>query len=222
MPKTVISAKRIQIDKAKARVVMFVAIAAFVTVFSLVSARALLIKRGFVSRVVTEKENTLKILKANNDAANKLESAYKVFNGTPNNLLGGNPTGSGDMDGDNAKIILDALPSQYDFPALTSSIAKMISSQGGSISGISGTDDEVVQSQSSDSSKPIEMPFDVQASSTPEGIQNILETFAKSIRPMNITKLTLTASKDKIDASITAKSYYQPKKTLEIKSKVVK
>lgn len=222
MAKIAISAKRIQIDKAKANVVIFVAAAAFITVFSLVSAKALLGKRSFVSRVVAEKEKTLKTLKSNNEAAAKLEASYKVFNETPNNLLGGNPTGTGDKDGENAVLILDALPGRYDFPALSSSIEKMVNSQGSSIQSISGTDDEVAQSQSSDSSKPIEMSFDVSAKSSPQSIFNIIDTFGKSIRPINITKLSLTASENDLSATISAKSYYQPKKTIQITTKEIR
>ncbi len=223
MPKPTISTKRIKIDKAKANVVLYVAIASFVTVFSLVSAKALLSKRSFGSRVVAEKENTLKVLKSNNEAATELATTYQTFNNTPDNLLGGNPEGSGDKDGDNAKIILDALPSQYDFPALTSSIEKMIKSNGGSLESISGSDDEIAQSIASDSSRPVEIPFQIDAKSSPNGIQNILSTFDKSIRPMTVTKLTLTVEgESSLRASIFAKSYYQPKKILEIKTKEVR
>jgi hypothetical protein len=222
MAKPALSTKRIQIDKSQANMVIFVAIAAFITVFSLVSAKALLGKRSFLSRVVTEKEKTLSTLKSNNDAASKLQASYKVFNDTPNNLLGGNPSGTGDKDGENAELILDALPSRYDFPGLTSSIEKMIKGQGGSIDSITGLDDEIAQGQSVDSSKPIEMPFEVEASSNPDAIQSILKTFGKSIRPINIVKLTLAAEDSKIRTHVTAKSYYQPKKTLEITTKVVK
>lgn len=222
MARPTISTKRIQIDKAKANVVMFVAVAAFLSVFSLVSSKALLTKRSFENRVITEKEKTLKTFKDNNSAAEKLVTAYKTFNGSSDNLLGGNPTGTGEKDGDNAKLVLDALPSRYDFPGLTSSIEKMIRSQGGSLESITGTDDEVAQADSS-AAEPVEMPFQLDAKSSPDGIQRILETFSKSIRPMTITKLTLSAQdSNALNVSITAKSYYQPKKTLQITSKEVK
>lgn len=223
MAKQAISTKRIQIDKAQANVVMFVAVAAFITVFSLVSSKALMGKRGFQNRVITEKEKTLKTLKSNNDAATKLVASFKTFNSGSDNLLGGNPTGTGDKDGDNAKLVLDALPSRYDFPGLTSSVAKMIEGKGGSLEAISGTDDEVAQTSVTDSSKPVEMPFQVDAKSNADGVQGILQTFGKSIRPMTITKLTLSAQdNNSMTVSILAKSYYQPKKTLEIKTKEVK
>src|SRR5690606_27650185 len=111
---------------SQGNMVIIIAVAAFITVFSLVSVRALLIKRSFQSRVVAEKEATLKTLKDNNAAAAELTNSFKAFNSTPDNLLGGTPGGTGDRDGDNAKLVLDALPGRYDFPALISSIEKMI------------------------------------------------------------------------------------------------
>lgn len=223
MARQTISKKRIQIDKARANVVLFVAVASFIATFSLVSSKALLQKRGFESRVIGEKEKTLKTLKDNNQAAQQLTTSYKAFNDTPDNLLGGNPSGTGDKDGENAKLILDALPSQYDFPALTSSIEKMIKSQQGSIEAISGTDDTVAQSSVTDSSKPIEIPFQIDATSGDDGIQNILKTFNRSIRPMTITKVTLSVeSQGSLRASIFAKSYYQPAKVLQITTKEVR
>lgn len=223
MARQTFSKKRIQIDKARANMVLFVAIASFIAVFSLVSSKALLSKRGFESRVITEKEHTLQTLKANNEAAKQLTTTYKTFNDTSDNLLGGNPHGTGDKDGENAKLILDALPGRYDFPALTSSIEKMVRSQQGSIQAISGTDDAVAQALVTDSSKPVEIPFQVDATSSLSGIQNILKTFDRSIRPMTITKVTLSAeNQGSLRVSIFAKSYYQPAKVLQITTKEVK
>jgi hypothetical protein len=228
MPKptktSALSTKRLQIDKSRSNLVIIVAVAAFVTVFSLVSIRALLVKRSFQGRVVAEKEATLKTLKENNTAAAELTTAFKAFNETPDNLLGGNPEGSGDKDGDNAKLVLDALPGHYDFPALVSSIEKMIEgNKNGTIEGITGTDDEVTQSQASDSSVPVEMPFQVAAKADPDGLQTILQTFSRSIRPMVVTTLNITAEDaNSLNIDINAKSYYQPKKTLSITSKEVR
>jgi hypothetical protein len=219
-----VSTKRIQIDKSRSNLVIIIAIAAFLTVFSLVSVRALLVKRGFQGRVIAEKEATLKTLKDNNAAATELANSFKVFNETPDNLLGGNPTGTGDRDGDNAKLVLDALPGQYDFPALISSIEKMIQgNKNGTIESIIGNDDEVAQAQATNGEGPVEMPFQVTAKATPDGLQSILQTFSRSIRPMVITTLDISVDDtNALSVDITAKSYYQPKKTLTITTKEVR
>ena len=83
--------------------------------------------------------------------------SYTAFTGTPDNVIGGNPNGAGDKDGNNSKIVLDALPSKYDFP-IYYQYKKLLSIKGFTPKSISGTDDEVAQSQSKES-KPVEIPF---------------------------------------------------------------
>jgi len=75
--------------------------------------------------------------------------------------LDGTHGGSGDNDGSNSKIILDALPSTYDFPALASSLEKLLASKGVPVSSLSGTDDQLNQetNTSSPTPAPVPMPF---------------------------------------------------------------
>lgn len=223
--KQVISTKRLQIDKARANVVMVIAIASFVAVFSLVSARALWTKRSFQARVIGEKKTTLETLKANNAAAEQLVTSYKAFNDTPDNLIGGNPKGTGDRDGENATLVLDALPSEYDYPGLTSSMAKIINgSKLGDLDSFTGTDDEVAQSGQTDSSKPIEMPFSVAITTKEGAYKGVLTAFSRSIRPMTIDKISISSSGQagELSLSIDGKTYYQPQKTLSITQKEVR
>lgn len=223
--KQVISTKRLQIDKARANVVMVIAIASFVAVFSLVSARALLTKRSFQNRVIDQKKITLQTLQANNAAAEQLVTSYKAFNETPDNLIGGNPKGTGDRDGENAKLVLDALPSEYDFPGLTSSIAKIVNgSRLGELDSFTGTDDEVAQSTQTDSTKPVEIPFSVSITTKEGAFGGILTAFNRSIRPMTIDKLSISSSGQagELSLSIDGKTYYQPQKSLSITQKEVR
>ena len=223
--KQVISTKRLQIDKARANVVMVIAIASFVAVFSLVSARALLTKRSFQSRVIDQKKTTLDTLKANNAAAEQLVTSYKAFNDTPDNLIGGNPKGTGDRDGENATLVLDALPSEYDYPGLTSSMAKIINgSRLGTLETFTGTDDEVAQSKQSDSSKPVEMPFNISVNTKDGAYKSILTALSRSIRPMTVNKITISSSGQagELTMTVDGKTYYQPQKTLSITQKEVR
>jgi Tfp pilus assembly protein PilO len=127
------------------------------------------------------------------------------------------------MDGDNAKIILDALPSKYDFPALTTSLEKLALSQGVNIESMTGTDDEVAQTDSASSTPvPIAMPFQITVTGNYASIQKVVKAFEKSIRPIQIQTLQLTGSDQKMQMNITAQTYYQPEKTLNIKREVVK
>lgn len=140
-----ISTKRIMIDKANSTIVMAVGIAAFLTAFSLVSARSLFAKHSYQRKVIAAQEKSLKQLEQNVESVKTLKEQYAAFVERQENVIKGSSTGSGDRDGDNARIILDALPSKYDYPALASSLEKILMDRNYVIEGIEGIDDEAAQ-----------------------------------------------------------------------------
>jgi len=218
-----VSNKRLQINKNNATVVAVVAVAAFLSVFSLVASKALLSQRAYQSRVISQKKKTLAQLKTNNKAAAELVSAYKTFVSPSDNKIGGSSTGTGDKDGDNARIVLDALPSKYDFPALATSLEKIIASKNIKIIGITGIDDELNQSGKKDPEpKPVDMVFQVNMNSNFNSVRSISETFENSIRPIRVSKMAFTGSDDKLIVAIDGITYYQPEKTVTITTKVIK
>jgi Tfp pilus assembly protein PilO len=215
--------KRVMIDKANATILVTIGITSFLVVFSLVASRALLGQSSYHSRVITEKQKALEQLQKNNKNADSIVQSYKSFADEQQNILKGSKTGTGPRDGDNPKIILDSLPSKYDFPALISSVEKILKDGGYGIESLGGTDDEIAQlNTATDQPKPIEMPIPIGVTTTYEGAQTLLVTLERSIRPIYISKITYTAVQNKIKLSITANTYYQPEKTLKITSKVVK
>ncbi|HMS50303.1 MAG TPA: hypothetical protein PKA02_02600 [Candidatus Saccharibacteria bacterium] len=216
--------KRLQINKAQTTIVATVAIAAFVAVFSIVSCKSLLTQRSYQSKVIAKQTKARDQLRSNLEAIGSLVTSYKTFTGAPENAIGGNPAGTGDRDGDNAKIVLDALPSKYDFPALASSLEKILNDRKFKIGGITGTDDELEQSknQTSDSPQPIDMPFEVAVEGSYASIQDLVGVFEKSIRPFDIQKLELSGGVSNMQFNMSAKTYFQPEKTLNIKMETVK
>ena len=218
------SVKRLQINNANTVMSIAIAISSFVVVFSLIACKALLSQRGYQAKVIAKKEKARDQLKENLVATDPLISAYKGFVGTTSNALGGDPLGDGDRDGDNAKITLDALPSKYDFPALTSSLEKLLTQNNLKIDSIAGTDDEIAQAskQSSNSPAPIDMPFVITASRNYVSVQKLISVFEKSIRPFNIDSLKFSGSDKSLQVVITGKTYYQPEKDLTIKTEVIK
>lgn len=216
------SMKQMQIDKANMRMVLAVAVSAAVVVFSLVASRALLQKRSYQAKVIGAKEKAVDQLEANITAAQQLSTAYKTFVSTSTNVLGGNPQGTGDKDGDNAKIILDALPSQYDFPALASSLEKVLTANNLKIGSITGTDDEIAQGQQQEGGlQPIEVPFTIAVTTNLDGAKNLVSVLQRSIRPIHIRKLEMSGSNSNLSVSIDAVTYYQPQKTVNIKTEVI-
>lgn len=201
------------------------AIAAFLVVFSAVASKALISQTAYQNRVISTKKKALSTLKSDLSAITSLKDSYKSFVDTPRNILGGNPVGAGDQDGDNAKIILDALPSKYDFPALATSLEKLIIGQGLQIQSISGTDDELAQAANQESAtpKPIPVPFQVRVTGSYEATKSLMNIFERSIRPIQVQKIEVSGDKGgTVTTTISAQTFYQPEKSLKIQTEVVK
>jgi Tfp pilus assembly protein PilO len=218
------SLKQVQIDKTNVRIFAAIATTVFLVVFCAVAVKTLISRQSYQSKVIAARETARDQLEENIQAASQLTESYKTFVANSPNVIGGNPNGSGERDGDNAKITLDALPSVYDFPALTSSLEKLVAKEGLKIENITGIDDEVNQvGQSSNEPVSIEMPFNVAVNGSYQNINNLILQFEKSIRPFKITKLVFTGGESgTIDLIVDAKSYYQPARNLDIKKEVVK
>lgn len=219
-----ITGKRVAISKANAQMVGIIAGAAFVTIFCLFAAKAVWSQNGYQARVITAKTSARNQLKENLENFNNLADHYNAFNATSTNVLGGVPTGSGDKDGTNAKIILDALPYVYDYPALASSVEKITSSVGLKISSITGVDDQLNQGVfGSPTPKEVSMPitFEVSGASY-EGVKALITKLEQSIRPFQIDSIDISGGQTNMTATITAHTYYQAAKTVSLGKKVVK
>lgn len=225
MAKTEILTKRLAISKANAQMVAIVAVAAFVTVFSLVAAKAVWSQTRYQARVTSKQEKATQQLKKNIQTFGDLQTSYKAFNSTATNVIGGNSAGTGNNDGDNSKIILDALPDRYDFPALTSSLEKILAGGGFKVTNITGTDDQLNQqgNTSSPTPQPVSMPFAFTISNANyASVQQLITTLQSSIRPIQIDSINMTGGVNNMTLTVNAHTYYQPAKNVNIKQQVVK
>lgn len=219
------SAKRLAIDKASAQMVIVVGVAAFVAVFSLIASQALWSQRGYLSRVTSAKEKAHHQLQTNIKSVDTLVSSYKAFVSNPVNVIGGSSSGTGDKDGDNAKIVLDALPPSYDFPALTSSLEKILKQRNFSVASIGGIDDQLAQQSNGSSPNPqaVSMPFNFSVSNANyAAVQDLVGLLQRSTRPIQIDNISLTGASNNMQMTVTAHTYYQPEKDLKITTKVIK
>lgn len=219
------STKRALIDKANTRIVVYVSVAAFILVFSLVATKTLISQAAYQNRVISAKRVAVDQLKSDISASSQLQTSYNAFVSTSQNAIGGNPNGSGLQDGNNAKIVLDALPSNYDFPGLTTSLEKLLTAQSGvSINSISGTDEEATQGTnlSSSNPQPQPIPFSVTVTGDYGGLQGVINTFERSIRPIQVQTLSLSGTGNNISMTVTAQTYFQPAKSLNINKKEIK
>ena len=222
------STKRMLIDKANTRIVIYVSVAAFIFIFSLVAAKTLISQAAYQNRVIDAEQKTVNQLKSDITATAQLKSSYDAFTSTPQNAIGGNPNGDGPQDGNNAKIVLDALPSSYDFPGLTTSLQTLLQGQNVQVQSIAGTDNEssLGSDQTSSSPTPTAIPFSFSVEGNYAGIQGVVSALERSIRPIQVQTLSLTGTDNGsgtgLTLSVTAQTYYQPAKTLTIRKETVK
>jgi hypothetical protein len=219
------STKRVAINRSNAQLVIIVGVASFITVFCLVASASIWSQNKYQARVTKEKTVARVQLQKNLKAYADLSAAYNTFNAAPTNVIGGNSSGTGDNDGNNSKIILDALPSSYDFPALATSIEKILADNNLTVGSISGTDDQVNQGSNVLSDNPQAVPIPFSFSVTNSNYVDVIKLLSKlesSIRPISIDSISMTGSNSSMEVSIQAHTYYQPGKSLSITKKVVK
>jgi hypothetical protein len=217
-----LSLKQLAIIKDNSAMVLAVGITAFLVIFSLVAANSLLKQSSYQSRVINKKKQTLKQIKTSALEIEKLQASYQVFADADENVLKGNAGGNGDRDGENPRLVLDALPSKYDFPALATSLDKLFGQYG--IEEITGTDDEVAQSASeaSSSPQPVEMPFSITMNSSANASKEILQKFERSIRPVQIQKITFNSTGGEVKIIVDGKTFFQPQKKFDVRMETVK
>lgn len=218
------SSKKLQIDKANVQIVIAISVAVFFAIFALVGTKTMVSQLRYQSKLISKKQVAKDTLENNLKNTDQLVKSYQTFVSEPANAIGGSSTGTGDKDGDNARIVLDALPSKYDYPALATSIQKILTQPGSVVDSITGTDDEVNQAanQKSANPQPVDMPFEAAVTTDYKTLSNILLTLERSIRPIQLQSLSITATDKSIKLSFKANTYYQPEKILDIKKEVVK
>jgi hypothetical protein len=204
------------ISKNNTRMFVILAIAGVILSFSLVSSITLVRRMNYQAKVVNSRSKAQKQLKDNLAAVDSLVAAYKNFDEAAESVIG-----TADS---NSKIVLDALPSKYDFPALTTSLENLLVTGGFSNIDISGADNEATAEQNSTSPVPIEIPFIISAKGSYANLQTLINNLQRSIRPFKILKLdiTATAGSDSTSFTITAVTYYQPEKNLDIPLEEIK
>lgn len=218
------SVKQNLINKANTTIVAVTAGACFVVVFCIVSSVQLMGQLTYQNRVIDAKKEALSTLKEDLAATDSLTNSYQAFINTSKNAIGGDPNGQGPQDGNNAKIVIDALPSRYDFPALGTSLENILTSQAQKIQSIIGTDDAINQenSQTSSNPQPQPMPFELSVNGDYGGMQNVVMALERSIRPIKVQSITITSAQNNLTMMVTAQTYFQPQKSLNITTKVVK
>lgn len=221
------SAKSLQVDKNQSTILAVVVMATIISVFCLTSSKVLLNKALYQRRVINARNASAKQLDQDIKNASTLSDQYKVFLGSDGeNIIGGSSTAGDNAsppNGDNGKIVLDALPTKYDFPALLTSLSSLMANDGVGAQSIGGTDQSpTVDSSPSYQPQVANIDVTVSGASTYNGAKKVLTDLERSIRPFDVTHLTLTGNESNLTLSLNITTYYQPAKTLSIPSKEIK
>jgi hypothetical protein len=208
-----VSVKHLQIDKANSRMVIATAVATAIVIFSAVASVSLVKQMSYQNKVINLRNKANKQLTANLAAVSTLTASYQTFDSASESVIGNSTK--------NSVVVLDALPSKYDFPALTTSLESIIVGSGNKVSSITGTDNEAQAQQDSINPQPIQIPFQISASGSFVSVQKLIADLERSIRPVQISEIDLSGSDSNLQANITANTYYQPEKQLGIQQQVV-
>lgn len=216
-----------QIAKAQNSLVVVVSVATIISVFCLVSAKSLLSQGTYQRHVINARHKAVNQIKANITAANQLANQYNnVFeNSGAINIIGGkndSKTSAVPPDGDNARIVLDALPSSYDFPALVTSVAKLLTNDNIGNPSVGGSDDSSSASSGATATpQPIIITVPVSGTTDYNGLQRFLGDLQRSVRPFDITNISISGSVNAMTFNLQMNTYYQLPKALDVTSKVV-
>lgn len=199
--------KRSRIDKANSTVFIVVAIASVVVVVSLTSIRFLWNQRQYNSRVITEKTIARDRLFSN---LTNLEALTKQLPELDKNIIS------------DQRAILHALPPQYDYAGLVSSINFLARESSVVLSGSIGEDQSMTAERSSSNPQPVEIPIAITVKGRPSNVKGFLEILERSTRTFKVTSLEVTGSNNELIASINASTYYQPVANLDIQTEEIR
>lgn len=221
------SRMHLRITKANSAIMVVIAIATAVSVFCLVSSKALISQAAYQRRVLHERRVTLGVLDKDQSSVTTLMDQYtKVFEGSSSlNYIGGKNDSSASAvppNGTNSRIVLDSLPTSYDFPALISSVSSILSSAGITNPSISGTDQTATASNTPmPSPQPVPIVLSVGGTGSYGAVQQLVSAFERSTRPFDITNIQLSGSSSSMTINLQMTTYYQPAKAFTVGSKEV-
>jgi len=217
MPHKQSSIKRVALDKANTQTIIVAAVGAFIIVFCIVASNYLLGLRSYQQKIINADQvayNQLKIVNAN---AKLLTNNFDKFV-NQNPTLIGKPIAKGKIKYNNGVLILDALPSQYDFPAMITSIDKILQSDNFDIQSIGGSDlSASTPSTPSSNPQPVAMPFNFTIQNvTYPNIHKLFVQMQESILPLQVESVSLSGTDSSMSLSVDAQTYFQPGKVFKI------
>lgn len=220
--------KRQQIAQSNKTMFLWVAGASVLLGIALVVSWFLIQKMVFNQKVLSEKGDTIAVLKQNNEAIKTLKENVRVLE-TNEALNSAKSKGT-----DKAlQVVLDALPADANSLALGASLQGKLAADIDNLTldsltvdpvvGIENSSEEEIIEDETVSENPNVINFRLSVSSNDaNALKELLLRFEKSIRVIDIRSLTLEQTEERLTMSIEASAYYEPARTIELKDKVVK
>lgn len=220
--------KRQQISRASKMMFLWIAGVSVVIGFCIVLIVFLVQRIWFGEKVISEKQHTVSVLQKNLDTVQSLKDNIRVLN-TSEALMS---TRLNDTD-PAIQSVLDALPAVANSTAMASSLqTKLLGSVPGvtieslkvdPVSGVETSDTSATSGDSDPSSNTIGFSFAVStAANNQDGLRQVLLNIEKSIRPFNITDLSIESQGQRIVMTAIGVGYYNPAQTVQLNQKVVR
>ena len=196
-----VDGKRAKIDRANSTVFIAVTISAVIIMFSVMSIRFLWQKKSYNDRVIGAKTKTRASIEENISSLDQLASQFPDLQKRATN---------------NDKTILHALPPTYDYAALVTSMEFLADQSGVKLDSGVGTDQSATAIKEQNTSQPQEIALSLNVRGSYEAISKYIDNLERSIRPVIITGADFSGSNGDLKATLTAKTYYQPARSLEV------
>ena len=220
--------KRQQITNANKLIFIWVIVAAVALSICGVGIQFLFRQASFNQKIISAKATTQSTLASNIDNAKELKK--KVDNLLADTNLASVRANPSDT---TLKVVLDALPTSEDSAAFASSLQQNVLSKSGvsinelSTIGQSGeaavvTGEEVPADEAAVSTTALTTGFNFGATGGYDQIKNMLYDLERTIRPVNVTVLSLTGTDSTLRVTASGVTYYLPERTVELGKRTIK
>lgn len=221
--------KRQQISRANKMMFLWVAGVSVIVGISIVLTIFLAQKIIYGEKVIAEKDKTNRTLETNLKTVNDLKQKITVLN--TDTALRSTRINENDRP---IQSVLDALPASANSTAFAASLqTKLLTGVSGialetlTVEPVSGVETSADAAPSTTAvaagENQIAFSFSVSANqSNTNALKQVLERLEKSIRPINVTTLSVEAQGDRLIMQVTGVSFYDTAKTVQLVEKVVK
>jgi len=222
--------KRQQISNANRTMFMWVAAVSAVVGIAIVGSVLLYQKAAFNERVLGVKDKTVSTLRNNNKVVPELENKIREMNTNKalSEAMAPNQTQP-------IRVVLDALPSEANSPALGSSLqSKFLNDPALKIESLTVDPVIGVESQTANNvedasstapaaANEITFRFSVSADiNNANALKDLLQRLERSIRAIDITSLQIEAQSNRLVLSVEGRAFYEPAKTVQLKEETLK